>query len=195
MNLQEFARNLQNEELYFLEEVFPSLLSTWLFDHTKLLKQGSDKPKLIANRYKPVDALAVGLLHLRDLYKVRPPSVLYRVVEEDPPAGKKYTITPNKVVGPLLSFSESDDPFSNVEEYYDDGSWLLLSWQTIPKLVLATPDSLSQLVKDGKRLFNNANWNKAGENLRKNQGEEECIVYVGQPLVCSWEILETDNDW
>lgn len=205
--LQRFWDSLDDKQKWWFCTGFPSAVQSWFqggFDGAR----DNDNLPLVANTYKALDALAVGLLHIRSICPPKVPRVLHRTTILKKDSGEKESITIDgaDLQKPLFSWSMNEEVFAGGGDI--PKGYVMLHWKVDkPQRILASNASLEDFCHLATKFFDEQ-YNiarKAGEDtelietgsmnwgddvrrsLYRTSQEGECLVYLprGQRMQCT----------
>lgn len=195
--LLSFSNKLDDKGRQFLFSELPSLIGGW-YRGDLWGKQISDKLTLASNIYTKVDAIAVAMHHLKSIFPVDCPKLLFRSseVKTTPKAMQMVELNAKNQFKPLLAFSSNRYPYVESRGFVEN-KLVIYSWRTEPNLVLMSTSQLSTLFHAMETLYAmklitvplGKYLNMSASNiLSVFRKENEFTVYLSRPIHCSWEL-------
>lgn len=186
--LAEFYHGLGAKERRWLVLEFPKLLDRWL--DNSIDSKATDW-LVLGTSYRYYDALAIALSHLKEIYPFWLPSTLYRHTGvEELPGTSKVVIGKGSIARkPLLSWTSLRTPW--IEGRSSKPNDIILAWKPVPKYVLASHESLKDILRDftyltAKNVIARKYVRRASLSLASYEGEKEYMVYLSKPIECTW---------
>ncbi|QDH83614.1 hypothetical protein [Achromobacter phage Motura] len=207
-----FYKKLGTAERKFFRVELPKLLEGWFggsFMHQgKNRKSERLESSIEARSYHKVDAIAVALAHIKQVFPVKAPAKLYRVTginkeQQKTPVGDTVTLDLKSTLTPILSFS------SKVQPNFRGHSTLDLEWKTDQRLVLSTPRYLLMFAESTAKMLRSLlvntpadkltpqlkkeyaaglkEWTRLYQTMKEYRAESEYIVWVpgNEGLACT----------
>lgn len=204
-----FFHSLNEEQQIYFGHTLPNLIEDWYEGHL-LGQQRSEGLEINARKYYQVDALAVALSHLKNVFPLRTPSTLYRLTHlKDAPSGPTVKVTYGNQLKPLLSFTSLKDPIVyGRESHSPDTVDVVLEWKADPRLVVMSTEWIVNVARnlsyDLNDMYDNGDislsvfmhnkvsmalsWKHAWVAATTYIREKEYLVYIpkNKSITCKW---------
>lgn len=213
-----FFDNLTDRQKSYLGHTLPKTLNYW-YEGDLIGDQESEGLEIKARKYYTVEALAVALSHLKEVFPLRVPSTLYRLTHlKETPSGPTVKISSKNQLKPLLSFTSLKNPFVYDREFLDEDLIdVVLEWKADPRLVVMGTDWIVKTAKSiskelagmrsegmiDPKLYKSSpyrddmssNWKSVAKEAAYFSAEKEFVVFLpkNKSLACKWRPV-TDED-
>lgn len=210
-----FFQKLSPDQQHFLAMGLPNLLSSWYAGKLNG-PQKSEGLEINARKYHSVDALAVGLAHLKSVWPMKVPRTLYRLTSvKQAPTTRTITVSTTNQLKPLISWTSHKLPLVYHRKVPPGTVDIILEWKTDPRLVVMSWDWIQDvaigivyglrhlresglwIAKDSRKNprrravapEDEALWNSVRKTALNFTSEREFLVYVPKNVVleCKWK--------